>query len=123
MEQGPTEQTIIQQCVRNRAPLPDAIANAPQLLIGLELFYGGFMDLIGSRMLGFSEGPIPWSAVGDYCDELGIEGDQREDFFYHIQRLDTAYLELRAKQAKKAAPVSTAKKTASVPNQTLGRQR
>lgn len=85
-------------------PLPQAIANAPELELGLDLFYLAFMDLTTCRSMGFGEGPIPWSAVRDYCDELGLEGEQRDDMFIHIRLMDTAYLNHRASKVKKEAP-------------------
>lgn len=104
LEQGPNEQKIIEQCVRQRKPLPQSIENAPELWLGNELFYCAFMDLNSERHVGFGEGPIPWSSVLHWCREYHIIGLQREDMHYHINKLDTAYLEHRAKQAKKSAP-------------------
>lgn len=103
LEQGPTERKIIELSIRQRLPLPDAIANAPELELGLDLFYTAFHDLSSCRTLGFGEGPIPWLAVDDYCRRQGITGVQREDMLYHVQQLDTVYLEYRAKQASKGA--------------------
>lgn len=62
------------------------------------------MDLTTDRYFGFAEGPIPWSAIRRYCQEHGIIGDQCEDMHYHVSKLDSAYLEHRAKQAKKSQP-------------------
>ena len=101
LEQGPTERKIIEQSVRQRLPLPDRILNAPELGLGLELFYNAFNDLTPCRAIGFGEGPIPWLAIDDYCRRQGITGVQREDLLYHVQQLDTVYLEYRAKQVSK----------------------
>lgn len=68
--------------------------------MGLELFYGAFMDLTGSRSLGFGEGPIPWEKIAWYCDEHDIQDEQREDVFYHVQHLDSAYLDWKFKKNK-----------------------
>lgn len=84
-------------------PLPKAIADAPELELGLDLFYLAFMDLTTCRSMGFGEGPIPWSAVRDYCDEMELEGDQREDMFNHIRMMDTTYLNHRASKKQPAA--------------------
>jgi hypothetical protein len=85
-------------------PLPKAIADAPELELGLELFYLAFMDLTTCRSMGFGEGPIPWTAVRDYCDDMELVGDQRDDMFAHIRMMDTVYLNHRASKAKKEAP-------------------
>lgn len=87
-------------CLRERKPLPKAIQDAPSLLQGLELFYLAFMDLGTSRSIGFGEGPIPWTAIYMYCQAHEIEGEQQEDMFYHIQQMDSTYLEFKAKKAE-----------------------
>lgn len=93
LEQGPVEKEIIDQCVRNRMPLPDRIQNAPELFPGLDWFYNAFMDLSGCRELGYGvQGPIDWLTIQRYCEVYSVEGEQREDMFYHIQRLDRAFL-------------------------------
>lgn len=115
LEQGPTEKAIIDACIRERRPLPAAILNAPALELGLELYYAGFMDLTTDRSIGYGEGPIPWSSVERYCDRHDIDDEQREDFHYHVRRLDNAYLEHRAKQSKvesKATAKSASKRPA-----------
>jgi hypothetical protein len=116
LEQGPNEKTIIEQCIRNRMPLPAAIANAPELELGLDLFYLAFMDLTTCRSMGFGEGPVPWSAVRDYCNELELEGDQREDMFAHIRLMDTAYLSYRAAKTKAAKREEKSAKTTTKVN-------
>jgi hypothetical protein len=73
-------------------PLPDKIKNAPALHMGLELYYHGFLDLNSCRSTGWSAGPIPWTAIGDYMDDLGLEDEDRQDFEYMIRAMDRAYL-------------------------------
>jgi hypothetical protein len=90
--------------IRQRQPLPERIAKAPQLWLGLELFYQSFLELNDERQLGYGEGPIPWRAMSEFCTAHEIEGEQRDDFFYHIKQLDTAYLKFRTKQREKDAP-------------------
>lgn len=81
--------------------MPDAIQNAPDLLPGLELFWSGFQDLASCRSQGYGvPGPIPWTAIHTYCEAHGIEGRQREDMFYHVERLDKVYLDWSAKRFK-----------------------
>ena len=83
--------------------MPERIANAPELQWGLELFYVGFLDLTTSRqVVSFgAEAPLDWFRINQYCKEQGIEGEQREDFFYHVQQLDSVYLDFQAKRAEK----------------------
>lgn len=104
---GRDEAKIVEQCVRTRQPYPDTIANAPELMPGLSLFYIAFLDLTSCRSLGYSQGPIPWLAIHHYCEAHEIEGEQKEDVFYHIARLDKTYLDWSAK--KSAAPSDPSK--------------
>lgn len=91
----------MEQCVRQRRALPERIQNAPQLQTGLALFYMAFMDLTTERQVGEAIGAIPWTAVDRYCEANELYGEQREDMFYHIGRLDRAYIEwFFAKQKK-----------------------
>lgn len=76
------------------------------------MFYLVFGELDTCRAMGYSgPGPIPWSAIHIYCDAHYIEGEQREDVFYHVQHLDKSYLDWSAKKHKqetaKAAPKPT----------------
>lgn len=61
--------------------------------MGNELFYAGFLDLTADRNIGFGVGPIPMTAILDYCLGHGIFGEQQEDFIWFIQRLDKLYLD------------------------------
>lgn len=91
---------------RYGTPLPPKIENAPELQVGLELFYVGFMDLTSSRQIGFGEGPISWTTILTYCKEKEIVGEQREAMFYHITHMDSAYLEHRAAKQKREAELN-----------------
>jgi len=74
-------------------PLPNAIQNAPELFLGLELHYTGFLDLTSCRSVGMGLGPIPLLSILEYCLIKGIEGEQQDDFVWFVQRLDQKYLE------------------------------
>lgn len=79
--------------------------------MGSELFYMAFMDLTSSRSLGYSAGPIPWHAIHLYCEANGIVGEQREDVFYHVERLDKSYLDWLAKKHKQRVAADAPKPT------------
>lgn len=81
--------------MRERLPLPDRMQNAPSLLLGLHIYYQAFLDLTSCRMLGLSEGPIPWLATQQYCDMLKLDDEMRDDMHYHIREMDNAYLKYR----------------------------
>lgn len=89
IEQGEVEVKIMDQCLREKLPFPQAIQNAPELLQGLELFYNGFKDLANDRPSG---GAIPWSVVHEYSKDLELGEEQKEAMHYHIREMDNAYL-------------------------------
>ena len=80
--------------MRENRPLPDRIQNAPSLMVGMELYYGAFMDLMGSRQFGGMGGlgPIGWDVVQYYAVSNGFNGDQTEALHHHIRRMDEYYM-------------------------------
>lgn len=78
--------------MRGRMPLPKAIQNAPSLFMGLELYYGAFVDLNTCR-IGMGDGPISWMAVHEYAAINKFDEDQTEDLHYYITKMDEAFRE------------------------------
>jgi len=83
----------MEQCLRENLPFPKAISEAPILTPGLELFDISFMDLSCCRQIGMSLGPIPWTAITDYCKFNKIREEQTCDMHYLIRKMDEAYLD------------------------------
>jgi hypothetical protein len=85
-------------------PMPDKFRNAPELFVGLDLFYIAFMDMSSCRQMGYMAiGPIDWLTINAYCIAYQLQGEQREDMFYFIGQMDVAYLN-RTKIVSKPAP-------------------
>lgn len=98
------EKKILDECFRWNRPLPEAIKNAPDLILGLELFYVAFQELSSARQLGsMSEGPIGWNILAEYCQAHEIDGEQYEDFMFFLNRLDAVYLSYIARKQQAAA--------------------
>lgn len=76
---------------------------APELRMGLELYYGAFWDLSTCRPLGMSEGPISWLSIDAYATARGLDAEQRDDLQHHIRAMDRAYLGHLEKAREKAA--------------------
>lgn len=87
--------------MREGLPLPSRIKNAPQLIFGLALYLQAFNNLTYSRSYGFVPGPIPWSAIEDYCLKYGLDEEQAQDMHYYIRVMDNAYLEYLDKKRDK----------------------
>lgn len=84
------ESTILRQAELYKRPIPEFIANAPELLPGLALYYKAFFVLTTCRSMG---GPIPWLAMRTYCQDYDIVGEQREYFYDMITHMDRVYQE------------------------------
>lgn len=101
MEQGKTEAAIIKQAQKMGMPLPDKIANKPELTSGLELYWKAFVELSSDRQISMAEGPIPWSSMNMWAHRHGIFGDDFDRFVAVLRSLDEAYLQKRHKGQKK----------------------
>ena len=83
---------ILRQVARG-GRMPERVANAPSLWLGLDLYYVAFWDLSGCRPQGVSgPGPIPWSVTADYARTFDFDDEQRDTLFYLIRRMDAAFL-------------------------------
>lgn len=86
--------------MRAGQPLPDRIANAPELEIGLILYLQAFFDLDSERSHGNGLAPIPWSAIVNYANAFDFDEEQREDLVYFVKQLDKEHLDRMAKKQK-----------------------
>lgn len=100
---GKVEQRIIRESYLRKKPLPEHIQNAPDLFIGLELFFQAFTELNTNRSSGWSAGPIPSWCIGEYCDRLELDEETAEDLHYHIRMMDQAFLEYTSRKNKESA--------------------
>ena len=85
-------------------PLPDHIANSPELLDGLELYWTAFNELNTCRSLGMGPGPIPFTSVLDYARAHGFSEEQTETLFHHIREMDQEYLDYTEKKMERDKP-------------------
>lgn len=73
-------------------PLPEPIANAPDLWQGLELYYEGFLNLSTTRINGFGIGSISWISVQQYCQLMELDEDQTFAMHHHVREMDRVFL-------------------------------
>lgn len=92
---GRHEQAIVKQAMRFGQPIPDRIAEAPELRIGLQVYFQGFFDLDSERE---RLSPIPWTAMKAYCQFNEFDDEETDDFIYLIRKMDSANLERLAKK-------------------------
>lgn len=91
---------MILNCYRRKRPLPDVIKNAPDLLIGLELYFEAFIELNTTRQTGWGAGPIPTSAIYEYAYCLGLDEEETEDLLYLIRKMDEAFLQYMKRKSQ-----------------------
>jgi hypothetical protein len=100
---GESEQTIIDRARQQRVQIPQRILDAPTLYEGLDWYYQAFAKLTTCRQLGMgSPGPIPWTAMNDFCVANGVSKDDQEEFEYLIEKMDDAYIKYVIKKQEKS---------------------
>lgn len=97
LEQGRTEAVILEQCRRDNLPVPAAIANAPELEFGANLFLNAFVELSSCRS---QDGPIPWTAMIDYCTVNELDAELRDELMYIVRSVDSDIMAYRAAKAE-----------------------
>ena len=70
--------------------LPEAWRDPPILEPENNWYMDAFSCLATCRSLGFSAGPIPWTAIVQYSDREEIENE--EEFVLVIRAMDAEYL-------------------------------
>lgn len=88
------------QAMRSGQPLPDRIANAPELQLGLNLYMLAFFDLDSERTHSMGPSPIPWTSIVQYAAAFDFSEEQTEDLLYHIKKMDFWHLKRIAEQQK-----------------------
>lgn len=78
-------------------PVPQVIADAPELQIGLDLFHMAYMDLTTCRVSG---GAIPWNAMKEYCMYNGYDDELTDEVIYIVRHVDVAVREWHEARAK-----------------------
>lgn len=72
-------------------PIPNRIQNAPELRLGLQLFFNAFAELDTEREGSGENSRIPLSAVRDWAVYNELGEDQRDDLLHHVRAMDAAY--------------------------------
>lgn len=99
---GQAEERILKECYAWNRPIPDRITNAPELLLGLEMYYEAYAELNTCRSVSWSAGPIPWTAVQEYSIVNEFDAEETHDLHFFIQKMDHAFLKRMDKKAKSA---------------------
>lgn len=90
--------------MKRGVPLPDFIADAPQLNAELEIFWAMFWELSSCRGYTAMGDPtrIPWTAIDRYAERHRFTQDAFSDAVFLLGRMDDAFI---AHNSKKRPPV------------------
>lgn len=89
---GQVEKNLAMQAYRNNEPLPDFIANAPELEEGLFFYLQAFFDLDSERTSGMNRGQIPFFKIIKYAKHYKLDDDEESVLVHHIRLMDNAHL-------------------------------
>lgn len=82
---------MIRQAIQTGQPVPERIANRPELEQGNMFYLQAFFDLDTERYQGFNgPGRIPWSAMVAYAKHYGLFSYEVDDFVQIIKAVDAA---------------------------------
>ena len=109
MEQGAREAKIVAQAKKMNMPLPESIANKPEIQEGLGFYWEAFSELTSDRALGMAEGPIRWTAINAYAYRHGLWGDDFDRLVTIIRCMDSVYLDKRSQQSSKSLKTGRSK--------------
>lgn len=94
--------------------MPAAVSEAPDPLPGTEFVWEAFWHLSTDRAVGFSVGPIPWTAKDRYATRHGVDDpDDFAEFVELITAMDNAYQEHVAEQQEQRSKSAASKGGAS----------
>lgn len=92
------EKSIALQAYRMGHPLPERIANAPELKLGLGLYLQAFSELDTDRRAGFNALPISHLTIKQYAMAYDFDLEQTDCLFYFVRQMDNFYLEWSKKK-------------------------
>lgn len=100
MGMGKHERQIARQAMQAGEAIPDGILNAPELILGLEMYLQAFFDLDSTRSAGEQLAPISWLSIKEYARTFDFDEEQTESLFVHVRAMDVSHLDRVAAKIK-----------------------
>ncbi len=91
----------IRAAIARKQPLPDWVNDEPPVGEFDRFFLTAFELLDTCRTSGFGDGPIPWTAVREFCKSRELDRMMTNTVEAVILRLDKAVMAWRAKNRPK----------------------
>lgn len=79
-------------CINLGKPIPDKLANPPQIALGTEFYIGAYFELDTERSKSMGTERIPFSSILYYGQYMGFIDDALDDFVYLMRAIDNAML-------------------------------
>ena len=110
LEHGESEANVIKGCFASKQPLPQFVKDAPELFFGLEVYIDSFWKLSRDRSSGMGPGPIPYSSLLNFAENLDLLEEDVEDFCYLLMEMDTEFLAYASEKAEADRKRASSKK-------------
>lgn len=81
-------------------PIADHLI-APEWPIDCEHVVAAFNTLFADRDVGMGLGPIPWTAIRQYADYLGLRDGEFSDFTFLLRQMDDEFISIKSEEAEK----------------------
>lgn len=85
---GELEEILTERALKEGMPIPDRIANAPDIFPWLMLYMRAFFALDTHRSHSQGVSRIPWLAIEQYARINEFDTQQKEDLHFFTSRLD-----------------------------------
>jgi hypothetical protein len=90
LKQGPNGLKLYKMAIKLQRPIPQELANAPQVYPWLLVFQRAFWDLIGDRPS--NDSPIPWMVRQRWAEVHGLDEEATMLLHHHVRAQDLAFL-------------------------------
>jgi hypothetical protein len=105
LEQG--EKSWADEAMKKRGTYVKPKTSPPSFCPSLMFIWNSFWELSTTR---HEMGPIPWTAVNEYCKRWGIDDSQEfDEFMFFIRGIDGAFLKYQSDDIKRKRNATTNK--------------
>ena len=103
-------QKVIKAAKESGRPLPKSLRDVQPVQAHQKLYLLAFQDCTTCRQVGMGLGPIPWTAVREWCTAARLSEIESDEVWFVVTRIDEAFLKHSAEQmssGKNTKPVQS----------------
>jgi len=91
-----SKDTWADSAIKKRGGIKPEKKEQPKLDVATIFYWDSFRELSSTR---HELGPIPWTAMNDYCHRWEItKAEEFDSFCFFIRGIDSAYLNIKSKE-------------------------